>query len=97
MGRPIDLVIIGQTSKDIILIDGRAETAPGGGVLYASYAAKATGAEILAVTKLAAEDAACFPAFARGGFPFWTFPPRPPPSWRIASKPRAATAVAPGS
>ena len=74
MGRPIDLVIIGQISKDIILIDGRAETAPGGGVLYASYAAKATGAEILAVTKLAAEDAGLLSGFRERGIPVLDLP-----------------------
>jgi hypothetical protein len=74
MGRPIDLVIIGQISKDIILIDGRAETAPGGGVLYASYAATATGAEILAVTKLAAEDAGLLSGFRERGIPVLDLP-----------------------
>jgi hypothetical protein len=52
----MDMVIIGHFSKDIILIDGKAETAAGGGIYYAAFAAKAAGAGLLAITKLALED-----------------------------------------
>lgn len=74
MGKALDLVIIGHLSKDTILIDGRAETALGGGVLYASCAARGTGAEILAVTKLAPQDAGLLSGFLERGIPVVALP-----------------------
>lgn len=74
MDRGLDLVIIGHLSKDTIVIDGRVETALGGGVLYASCAARSTGTEILAVTKLAPQDAGLLSRFLERGVPVMALP-----------------------
>jgi hypothetical protein len=52
-----ELVIVGQLSKDIIVIDGRSEQPTlGGSVYYAAFAARPAAARVLVIAKLALQD-----------------------------------------
>jgi hypothetical protein len=53
---PIDMVIVGHVSKDIIVIDHQEQRETGGAVYFASFAAKPSGLRILVITKLAVRD-----------------------------------------
>jgi sugar/nucleoside kinase (ribokinase family) len=53
----LELVIIGQLSKDILVIDGQPrEPALGGSVYYAAFAARPAGVRVLVIPKLALRD-----------------------------------------
>jgi sugar/nucleoside kinase (ribokinase family) len=52
-----DLILIGNLSKDIIIIDNKsARTSSGGSVYYGAFAAKPAGIQLLVITKLAIQD-----------------------------------------
>jgi sugar/nucleoside kinase (ribokinase family) len=66
---PIDMVIIGHVSKDIITIDRRERRETGGAVYFASFAAKPSGVRILVITKVAIRDYALLDDFWAHGIP----------------------------
>lgn len=51
-----DLMTIGHFAKDIIVVDGIGETAPGGGVYYGAFAALQQGLRVACVTRLHPDD-----------------------------------------
>jgi len=51
-----DLMTIGHFAKDIIVVDGVAEAAPGGGVYFGAMAARQQGLRIACVTRLYCDD-----------------------------------------
>lgn len=52
-----DLILIGNVSKDIIIIDGKpTHTSAGGSVYYGAFAAEPAGIQLLVITKLAIQD-----------------------------------------
>lgn len=51
-----DLMTIGHFAKDTNVVDGRAETASGGGVYYGAMAARQLGLTVAVVTRLHPED-----------------------------------------
>ena len=52
-----DLILIGNLSKDIIIIDGKpTHTSAGGSVYYGAFAAEPAGIQLLVITKLAIQD-----------------------------------------
>lgn len=56
LGSP-ELVIVGQLSKDILVIDDqRQQPTPGGSVYYAAFAARPADVRILVIIKLAIQD-----------------------------------------
>jgi sugar/nucleoside kinase (ribokinase family) len=63
-----ELVIVGQLSKDILVIDGRrAQPTLGGSVYYAAFAARPAGVRVLVITKLALRDYELLSDFWAGG------------------------------
>ena len=67
--KPIDLVIIGHISKDIVSIDRRERTETGGAVYFASFAARPAGIRLLAITKLSIHDYLLLDDFWDQGIP----------------------------
>ena len=67
--KPIDLVIIGHISKDIISIDRRERTETGGAVYFASFAARPAGIRLLVITKLSLRDYGLLDDFWTQGIP----------------------------
>jgi sugar/nucleoside kinase (ribokinase family) len=47
-----DIMMIGHFAKDLLVVDGRAETAPGGAVYYGSIALRRLGVRVAVVTRL---------------------------------------------
>jgi len=52
----IDVMMIGHFAKDQVIVDGRAQTVPGGGVYYGSVALRRLGASVAVVTRLHPDD-----------------------------------------
>lgn len=67
--KPIDMVIIGHTSKDIISIDSRERAETGGAVYFASFAARPAGIRLLVITKLSLRDYGLLDEFWIQGIP----------------------------
>jgi sugar/nucleoside kinase (ribokinase family) len=70
-----DLVTVGNYTKDTIVTRAGARHVHGGGFNYAAQAAKVTGLEVGAVTRLAREDAEAVEILEQAGvtvFPRWT-------------------------
>ncbi len=66
-GAPFDLTLVGHLTRDH-LRDGQAERqAPGGAVLYGALAARASGARVQVLTRLAPADAALTEALSAAG------------------------------
>ena len=70
-----DLVTVGNYTKDTIVTKAGTRHVHGGGFNYAAHAARASGLEVGAVTRLAAEDAEAVQRLVEAGvtvFPRWT-------------------------
>jgi sugar/nucleoside kinase (ribokinase family) len=52
----VDIMMIGHIARDRVVIDGRAETVPGGAVYYGGVALRHLGLEVAVVTRLHADD-----------------------------------------
>ena len=66
---PIDMVIIGHVSRDVIVVDDGQTEEPGGAVYFASFAAKPAGIRLLVVTKLSIRDYTLLDDFWASGIP----------------------------
>jgi sugar/nucleoside kinase (ribokinase family) len=53
---PLDIMMIGHFARDLLVVDGQAEYASGGGVYYGGIAAQRLGASVGVVTRLRSED-----------------------------------------
>jgi sugar/nucleoside kinase (ribokinase family) len=51
-----DIMMIGHFAKDLLVVDGQAETAPGGAVYYGSMALRRLGVGVAVVTRLHRDD-----------------------------------------
>jgi sugar/nucleoside kinase (ribokinase family) len=63
----VDLMLIGHLAKDEVVIQGQARTRTGGAVYFGAFAARATGASCLVVTKVADADRSLLAAFTAAG------------------------------
>ncbi len=52
----VDLLMIGHFARDRLVVDGRSESASGGGVYYGSIALRRLGVSVAVVTRLRADD-----------------------------------------
>jgi len=52
----VDVVMIGHFAKDQVIVDGRGQTVPGGGVYYGSVALRRLGVSVAVVTRLHPDD-----------------------------------------
>jgi len=52
----VDIVMIGHFAKDRLVVDGKAEMAPGGAVYYGSIALRRLGVSVAVVTRLHPDD-----------------------------------------
>lgn len=51
-----DIMMIGRFARDILVVDGQAETPSGGGVYFGSIALRRLGANVAVVTRLHPKD-----------------------------------------
>jgi sugar/nucleoside kinase (ribokinase family) len=63
----VDILMIGHFARDRIIVDGRAETAPGGAVYYGSLALHRLGRRVAVVTRLRRDDFPLLEALRREG------------------------------
>ena len=54
--KSVDIMMIGHFAKDLLVVDGRAEAASGGGVYYGSIALRRLGLSVAVVTRLHPDD-----------------------------------------
>jgi sugar/nucleoside kinase (ribokinase family) len=52
----VDVVFIGHFARDQVIVDGRSDTVPGGGVYYGSVALRHLGVRVAVVTRLHPDD-----------------------------------------
>ena len=52
----VDIMMVGHFAKDLLVVDGRAEAASGGGVYYGSIALRRLGLSVAVVTRLHPAD-----------------------------------------
>lgn len=66
---PIDMVIIGHVSRDVIVVDQGEQEELGGAAYFASFAAKPAGIKLLVITKLSLRDYTLLDDFWAHGIP----------------------------
>lgn len=72
--RDVDILMIGHFAKDRIVVDGRAETTPGGAVYYGSIALRRLGVRVAVVTRLHPDDFYLLEALKEAGVDVYATP-----------------------
>jgi sugar/nucleoside kinase (ribokinase family) len=69
-----DLVTIGHFAKDVIVVDGRSESASGGGVYFGAMAARRLGLNVAVVTRLHPNDFVLLDELRQAGIDVYATP-----------------------
>ena len=73
-GNNVELLMIGHMAKDRLVIDGRGESAAGGGVYYGSMALRRLKIQVGVVTRLHPDDFGLLDEMKRAGVRVWATP-----------------------
>jgi sugar/nucleoside kinase (ribokinase family) len=70
----VDIMMIGHMAKDLLLVDGQGDYAPGGAVYYGSIALRRLGVEVAVVTRLHTDDYVLLDELRREGVHVYASP-----------------------
>lgn len=74
MNNKVDIMMIGHFAKDILVVDGHAENAPGGAVYYGGVALQRMGVQTAIVTRLHPDDFSLFEELEHAGVQIFSAP-----------------------